>query len=119
MGFKVYKKDVIKFEVDGHKIEFDVMRMSAKQNMLFAMKAKRIQENLNNEEEGVGASELVELYCETLAQIVSGVKGLDDVEWPDKVEDRYDVLQACGVKFVSAAIAAYNESMQKEVDSKK
>ena len=119
MGFKVYKKDVIKFEVDGHKIEFDIMRMSAKQNMLFAMKAKRLDEEFGNESSNESASELIELYCDMLSQIVVDVRGLDDAEWPEDHDERYNILQACGVNFVSAAITAYNEATTKEVDSKK
>jgi len=122
MAFRIYKKDKLKFEIDGEEITLHVDRLSAKKEMLFSLKVARLQDQM--QEDNIEAtSEIFELYADLLGEITYEVDGIDREDlpggrWPETKEDRIALFQDGGIEFLQACMTAYNESKQAKTSKK-
>jgi hypothetical protein len=111
MGFKLYKKETVKFKVDGCDIEMDVNRLSAKEGMQYAMKSSRSQDLLKSEDHEVvmtATMDSFQMQIDLLAEIITDIRGIDDLDgWPEDQEERKAVLGSSN-EFLMAAVTAYS-----------
>lgn len=110
MGFKIYKRDTIAFEVEGAEIEMVVQRLSAKYEMLIQNTISRLQEK--HGEKFYATEDFAELYAGMLAEIIVEVRGIDDLpKWETK-EQLKEILIQCGYDFLISGVSAYNQSKE-------
>jgi hypothetical protein len=115
MGFKLYKKETVKFQLTDaegtYDFEMDVNRLTAKENMQYQLKMSRFQDDLKSEDQDIviqAAMNSFEMQIDLLAEIVIGLRGIEDTAWPDSVDERKEILNA-SMPFLSAAIKAYSD----------
>ena len=108
MSFEIYKKDTLKFEVEGSTIELDVTRLTATESLQFNSKISRMDPELSSVE---SQEALVLLYMDLLSSIVDNIRGISGkFVWPEDRDERRKVLDAAGFDFVFTAALAYKES---------
>ncbi len=112
--FDLYKRDTLKFTIEGSDIELDVTRLTATESLQLNSRISRIDSDLNEVEE---QHALIEIYLDLLVAIatdIRGVKGLDS--WPDDVPQRRQLLNLCGFEFVVTAAVTYMNSNKVQED---
>jgi hypothetical protein len=114
MGFKLYKKETVKFQLtdsDGtHDFEMDVNRLTAKESMQFQLKSSRFQDMLKSDEPEVIADATMQSFqmqIDLLAEIVTDLRGIEGLSWPEGIEERRGILNA-SLDLLSAAVSAYS-----------
>lgn len=120
MGFKLYNKDKITFEIGGEEVTMLVKRLPAKKSMQFSLKVARLQDALaeaKDEDKPEISVDIFSMQVELLSEIVEGIEGIEDLEeWPSDTVDRELIFNEAGVDFVVSAVEAYNKSISKPVD---
>ncbi len=106
--FELYKKDTIKFEIDGSNIELDIARLTATETLQFNSRIGRVDPDLDDSDTH---SEMILIYLDLLVSIIRDVRGVEGLdEWPDDDKGRRQILNLCGFQFVISAADAYISS---------
>ena len=112
--FNLYKKDTLKFTIEGSEIELDVTRLTATESLQLNSRISRIDPDLNDVDEQ-GA--LIEIYLDLLVSIVSDIRGVNGLDsWPVDASERRKILNLCGFDFVFKAAVSYRTSSQVKED---
>ncbi len=108
MAFELYKKDTLRFEIEGSEIELDVSRLTATESLQMNSRISRIDPELSNIDE---QGQLIEIYMDLLTTIVNDVRGIHGLDsWPEEPDARRTILNLCGFDFVFAAAISYRNS---------
>ena len=108
MAFELYKKDTLRFEVEGSDIELDVSRLTATESLQLNSRISRIDPELSNIDE---QGQLIDIYMDLLVAIVKEVRGVEGIDsWPEEPDARRQILNLCGFDFVFSAAISYRNS---------